>query len=287
MPPLKLIKVAPSDIRALGLDERWVQDRIADDPAQLGLGDLYIRDKERSQPRAGRLDLLLQDSEEPHRYEVEVQLGPSNESHIIRTIEYWDMERKRYPQYEHTAVLIAEDITTRFLNVISLFNGQVPLVAIQMRAFRVEGGIALVFTKVMDVLSRGLVDEDEEVVPADRKYWEARAGEMLAATDRIFALAKDVVPSVEMSYLKGYIGAKVEAKVQNFFTVAPKRTHMRFAFRVPETAVTKAEIDKAGIDLIRYLPWGAYSVRLTAKDVESHRELIKKWLSEAYQHFCA
>jgi len=44
-------------------------------------------------------------------YEIEIQLGSTDESHIIRTIEYWDIERKRYPQYDHTAVIIAEDIT--------------------------------------------------------------------------------------------------------------------------------------------------------------------------------
>src|SRR5688572_19501298 len=101
------------------LDEKWVQARIAEDPSILGLGDVVLRDKERPQPRAGRLDLLLQEAESNRRYEVEVQLGPSDESHIIRTIEYWDIERRRYPQYEHTAVIIAEDITSRFLNVIS------------------------------------------------------------------------------------------------------------------------------------------------------------------------
>jgi hypothetical protein len=35
------------------LSERWVQDRIAEDPAILGLGDLVLRGKERIQPRAG------------------------------------------------------------------------------------------------------------------------------------------------------------------------------------------------------------------------------------------
>ena len=84
------------------LTERWVQDRIAENPQILGLGDVVLKDKERIQPRAGRLDLLLQDTESNHRYEVEVQLGRTDESHIIRTIEYWDIERKRYPQYEHT-----------------------------------------------------------------------------------------------------------------------------------------------------------------------------------------
>ena len=45
------------------LNEKWVQDLIAEDPSILGLGDLVLRDKERRQPRAGRLDLLLQDSD--------------------------------------------------------------------------------------------------------------------------------------------------------------------------------------------------------------------------------
>ena len=40
-------------------NEHWVQDRIAEDPSILGLGDIILKDKERSQPRAGRLDLLL------------------------------------------------------------------------------------------------------------------------------------------------------------------------------------------------------------------------------------
>jgi hypothetical protein len=51
------------------LDERWVQARIAEDPAILGLGELVLKDKERIQPRAGRLDLLLQDPD-TSRYEI-------------------------------------------------------------------------------------------------------------------------------------------------------------------------------------------------------------------------
>src|SRR5947199_8349680 len=145
------------------LNERWVQDRIAEDPTILGLGDVILKDKERSQPRAGRLDLLLQEVETTRRYEVEIQLGKTDESHIVRTIEYWDIERKRYPQYDHTAVIVAEEITSRFLNVIALFNGAIPLAAIQLSAVRLGDQVSLVFSKVMDELQRGLVDEDEEI----------------------------------------------------------------------------------------------------------------------------
>src|SRR5437763_17140554 len=103
------------------------------------------------QPGAGRLDLLLEepDPDAARRYEVEVQLGPTDEAHIIRTIEYWDIERKRYPQYDHCAVLVAEDITSRFLNVISLFNGTIPFVALQMQALKVGEHTTLIFTNLI------------------------------------------------------------------------------------------------------------------------------------------
>ena len=68
------------------LTEHWDQDRIAEDPSILGLGDVILKDRERIQPRAGRLDLLLQDADTSRRYEVEIQLGATDESHIIRTI---------------------------------------------------------------------------------------------------------------------------------------------------------------------------------------------------------
>jgi hypothetical protein len=61
------------------LNEKWVQELIAADPSIIGLGDLVLREKERIQPRAGRLDLLLQDLETKRRYEVEIQLGPTDE----------------------------------------------------------------------------------------------------------------------------------------------------------------------------------------------------------------
>lgn len=160
------------------LNETWVQKVIADDPTILGLGDLILKDKERIHPKAGRLDLLLQDAESKRRYEVEIQLGKVDESHIIRTIEYWDIERKRYPQYDHCAVIIAEDITSRFLNVIGLFNGFIPLIAIQMSAYQFsENEVSLIFTTVLDEVNLGLVEEDEETKEVtDRNYWETIKG---------------------------------------------------------------------------------------------------------------
>src|SRR4051812_27676380 len=187
------------------LNEKWVQELIASDPTILGLGELVLRDKERIQPRAGRLDLLLQDLETKRRYEMEIQLGSTDETHIIRTIEYWDIERKRYPQYEHCAVLVAEDITSRFLNVVALFNGMIPLIALQMHALKVGDHTTLVFTKVMDELSRGLVDEDEdaEAAPTDRAYWEKRGSKAtVQLADELLGIARELDQSLELKYNK-------------------------------------------------------------------------------------
>jgi hypothetical protein len=66
-------------------NEKWLQALLVDDPSLLGLGDLVVKDVERRQPHAGRLDLLLSDPETDPRYEVEIQLGATDERHIIRT----------------------------------------------------------------------------------------------------------------------------------------------------------------------------------------------------------
>ena len=55
-------------------NEKWLQDRIAEDPAILGLGDVFVLDRERTQERAGRLDILLSSPEQDRRYEVELIL---------------------------------------------------------------------------------------------------------------------------------------------------------------------------------------------------------------------
>lgn len=164
------VKLKPISLkRHPEFNESWLQDIIADDPKILGLGDLVVKDRERIQPHAGRLDLLMQHSDRPDRYEVEIQLGASDESHIIRTIEYWDLERRRFPQYDHTAVIVAEDITSRFLSVIGLFNGFIPIIALQLSAIETPDGVGLHFTKILDTVRLGLVDDDEETAePTNR-----------------------------------------------------------------------------------------------------------------------
>jgi hypothetical protein len=145
----------------------------------------------------------LVDPESHTRYEVEIQLGATDASHIIRTIEYWDNERRHYPDREHIAVIVAEDITSRFLNVISLFNRAIPLIAIQLRALDVEGLLTLHTTKVLDLTTfqaEGEGPEHEE--SADRAYWEKRGTkETVSSADRLLSIIREVTGDFELQRL--------------------------------------------------------------------------------------
>nr|WP_321481738.1 hypothetical protein [uncultured Cohaesibacter sp.] len=264
-----------------------MQDIIANDPCILGLGELVLRDRERIQPRAGRLDLLLQDPDSYKRFEVELQLGSTDETHIIRSIEYWDIERKRYPQYEHCAVLVAEDITSRFLNVISLFNGSIPIIAIQMQAYQVGEHITLVFSKILDEFERGMVDEDEdaESAPTDRAYWEREKGtpKTLSLVDHMFELVQGIDPDVELKYNKFYIGLSKHGRAWNFVTFRPLKQFVTLEPKLPRTDEIDTRLDEAGLDTLEYnTRWNFYRLRLSEKDIKMHSELIRELITMAH-----
>lgn len=281
------MKLKVADLRLLG--EKWVQQQIVDDPTILGLGDLVLKDKERMQSRAGRLDLLLQDPETLKRYEVEVQLGATDESHIIRTIEYWDIERKLYPQYEHAAVIIAEEITSRFLNVIQLFNGAIPLIALKMTAYRVGTETAVTFVKVADEIRYGLVDDDEPISePTDRNFWETNRGskKSLAITDALFSMVKEVEPKALLKYNKHYIGLEVDGLPFNFVSFMPRKAHVIMTLKLPKSEEIDAKLDGAGLVSLTYeSQWRQYRLRMDGDVTGPQRDLLLELIRRARDNF--
>lgn len=270
------------------LDERWLQQVIADEPSILGIGDVVLKDKERIHAGLGRLDLLLQDSDGHGRYEVEIQLGSTDESHIIRTIEYWDIEKRKYPQYDHTAVIVAEDITSRFLNVISLFNGFIPIIAIQVTAIETAEGVGLQFTKILDTVKLGFLEDDEETAePTDRNYWETKRGtkKTVALSDKIRDMARAFSPTAELNYNKHYIGFTIDGRSMNFAICKPRRSALNLEVKIPRSDELDQAIEESNIDVLDYdKRWSAYRLKLTEKDITQHSELITSLLQQAFEN---
>ncbi len=268
--------------------EKWVQARIAEDPSILGLGDLTLKDAERPQPSGGRLDLLLHDPENNIRYEVELQLGKSDESHIIRTIEYWDYERKRFPQYKHCAVIVAEDITSRFLNVISLFNGNIPIIAVQMKAVKVGDSITLFFTTVLDVLTLGTEEEDDREV-VDRKYWEGKGTkDSLKLADTLLTLVEEIAPGYALKYNKHYIGLQKQGLSQNFVSMIPRKKVVLMNAKHDQVEEVNSMLNETDMDVLPYdKQWGQYRLRLTEGDIQQNKQTLLQLIGKAYSSYMA
>lgn len=225
------------------LNEKWLQEQIAESPEILGLGEnLEWRDSERKQPTGGKLDLLFADSESGKRFTVELQLGECDPDHIIRTIEYWDIERKRFPQFEHCAVIVAENITSRFWNIINLFNRNIPLIAIQLDVRQIEDKFTLNFIKVLDEIEYG-TEEEETSEPTDRAYWENRSTpEVLSIVDSLKTTLNKFFPDIELNYNKYYIGLKKNNMSDNFLLFKPYKKF--FDIRVRKNNVSEETVIK-------------------------------------------
>jgi hypothetical protein len=266
------------------LNERWLQDRIIQDPSILGLGNLEVRESERIQPTGGRLDLLLSDPDALTRYEVEIQLGASDERHIIRTLEYWDVERRRYPQYNHVAVLVAEDVTSRFLNVISLFNGYIPIIAIQIHALEVGEHLTLSSSRVLDVLTLGTDEEDAAGAITDRAYWESKASPAsLKLVDRLIELAREKDSNLSPKYNKYYIGVARNGIADNFISLKPRTKWIIFQPKVASNPELTKRLEDAGLEVMAYdQRFKHYKVRLDERELADNIELIREIIALAY-----
>src|SRR5687767_7615914 len=226
-------KAQPVKLRDVGKDERWLQDLINNDPSILGLGDLSVFRREKLQYSGGRIDFVVDDPEDAIRYETEIMLGILNESHIMRTIEYWDIERRRYPSLEHRAVIVAEDITNRFFNIISLMNKAIPIIAIQLNAFAVDNYLCLNLVKVLDLSDTGEEDEQGNQETTDRSYWEKRANpQSIAIMDAVMEIVK-LIGQPKLTYNKRYIAVNTSGR--HFMFCHPRKgSNLLMRLRVDE-----------------------------------------------------
>jgi len=277
-------KSEPVKLRDIGKDEKWLQDQIDGDPSILGLGELAVYRREKIQPTGGRIDFVLSDPEdETARYETEIMLGTLNESHIIRTIEYWDVERRRYPTLDHRAVIIAEDITNRFFNVISLMNKAIPIIAIQLNAFKVEDYLVLNFVKVLDLVDTG-EEEEPDTQEVSRKYWEARANpQSMAMADSIVEIIRTIAQP-KINYNKQHISIGTSGR--NFIWCYPRKAaRLVIRLRVDEDRDNLVEkFVEQGIECKKGVSPSIARLNLIMKDLEQSKELLTEAIRIAESH---
>ena len=267
--------------------ERLIQELIAADPSILTLGNLELIARERHQVGGGRLDLLLQDETGKSWFEVEIQLGKTDPSHIIRTIEYWETEKRRYPEIRHTAVIVAEEITGRYFNVIShFFNGQIPIIALKMITFRLGDRIGVLFTRILHNEPRPSEVEDTAILKVDRAYWVQRSAPFaFNATENFIEFSAHTFDStIAPKFNKPYIGTTVGGAVSNFVTYRPRKKALQLKAHCKERDDWDAQLDESAIrweyDGGQY---PGYRLTLSEEEIVKHDSLVKALIAQSYK----
>jgi hypothetical protein len=262
-------------IRNTGKDEYWLQDIIYANPEKLGLGNLIAIRKEKTQSNGGRLDILLKDPADNTMYEVEVMLGETDPSHIIRSIEYWDNEKRKYPQRQHFAVLIAESFDRRYFNVIQLLSLTVPMIAIQADLLEVGSDKILNFTKILDVYVEQ--EEEEESKQVTETTWSEKAEWTLETAKKHLEILSEIEKNIELKFTQSYVSIVINGK--NYY-MYDKRTKPNSVvwFNVKEEEkvdAIKKLLDEKNI-VYGYNKYKDFSFTFDKNFLSKNQDLLKK-----------
>jgi hypothetical protein len=130
--------VPGSPVQSCGVEdvEPWLVERIGEDLTILGLGHLDLK---HASWRSRQLSLLLQDPRESAMYVVELQVGPTDDRHVIRLVERWDATRKRHSRNRCFGVLTSEQIAPCYLNILQVISKAVPVAVMEISASEAAG----------------------------------------------------------------------------------------------------------------------------------------------------
>ncbi len=259
-------------IRESGFDEYWLQDQIYENPTCLKLGELESVAKEKQQSSGGRLDILLKNPEDDSMYEVEVMLGETDESHIVRTIEYWDNEKRKWPQRQHYAVLVAECITKRFFNVIHLFSHSIPIIAIQVNLIVSNNQKSLHFSKILDTYEE---PEDPIEKVHDEVFWRKKSTWTVDAANELLATIGDIFESPSLSYVQSYIVIRVSGN--NYFWFHKRSTPKSLlGMRISEEHIDEVSklLDEQSISFFRTRK--GIKVTVDKDFIKKHADLLRQ-----------
>ena len=173
------------------------------------------------------------------------------------------------------------------MNVISLFNGSIPLIALQMSAYKQGDEISLAFTKVLDRINFA-TDEEEQYEITDRKFWEAHSSpKMLGEVDKIFeSMKRDFISGYELKYNKFYIGMAKDGSAKNFLTFRPKKNWLYISFKGNEDIESLKKAEAFGLELTYKAAWKDNTLKLVNyNQYQKNKEFIDKLIKGSMDYF--
>ena len=153
--------------------------------------------------------------------------------------------------------------------------------AIQIQGIEVDGAFTLVATRVVDVRTLGM-EEDDEGETVDRAYWEGRASrDTVQLVERFALMVQHIEPDLRPKYNKHYIGLASDGVARNFILFRPRRKHVIAEFKIPRSDDLTERLEASGLEMLPYdTRWNHYRMRVTEEDLAEHgddlADLIRK-----------
>ena len=180
-----------------------------------------------------------------------------------------------YPSLDHRAVIVAEDITNRFFNVIGLLNKAVPVIAVQLNAITLDNSLILNFVKVLDLAEPPDEDEGPGQEQVDRAYWESKSSaKSIEVMDRVIALTGEKWPTPRVTYNRHHVALGTTG--YNFCWFHPRKgahVHLHLKTGPDAREAVAKKLEDGGIDCGMHRKDSIRMV-LTSKEIEQHRDLI-------------
>ena len=170
--------------------------------------------------------------------------------------------------------------------MVSLFNGFIPLVVIQLQGMEVNGAFTLVATRVVDALPLGTEEEEEEGSgTADRSYWEQKASP--ASVQLVDELARLVQAEVEsefqLNYAKRSIGLAQRGLVHTFVTFVPRKQHVVMCFKLPQSEELTERFEASVFKMLTYNQnAGQYQITVDRAGLETERTGLTHFIRAAH-----
>ena len=182
-------------------------------------------------------------------------------------------------------MLVAEDITSRFLNLMSLLSGSIPLIAIQVVALRVDDKIALHFVRVLDQTTLRTDDEYELAggTESTRASWEAWASpDSLKRCDRILEIVRELTGQEHsLFYTKNFVRVRSPSGVTAPVWFSPRKTLVRIGGYVDDAEAWVKRFDDSGVNAGLRHGNKAVAFPLKPQEFETQGELLREFLSAA------
>ena len=177
---------------------------------------------------------------------------------------------------------MAEEITSRFFNVIRLLNQAIPMIALQLNVLKFGESIFLQFTKVLDVYESVEEVEGAGGEQADRRDWEKKANPAsLEAVDRIIALVPSQKGSPRVTFNRWHIAVGTTGR--NFCWLHPRKSlhcHVEIKLAAEQRDEALRKLEEAGIAGTPYKRDGI-KFKITKKDLELSSGVLRTTLEQA------